>query len=330
MTQVTHLVRPDGRASVRPPRHEHRRRPVASSRRSAGRTSRPGTSSIRSCSRRCTACSTRRDAFKAAHWLNGFLMCQHRRSRPTCSHAPAGTSKLAGYVVAALSVCVPWLALGDMLRDDAVAYPAFTWARARDAARAGRAPARAARRSPSPRSWSPRSRARSSLSSRPHSLSPSCSTTGSCGSCRCRRPSRAELLLGCGTRWPARRDDRASACSTGSRAASARCSAAISPRRPPATCSRLVSPATSPCTSRSWPSESACCRSPSRRAGRSRAWYDPPTAAGTRTPCCCWWSAWSSCGHQLVRAAKRRRQCLRPILLLSRPARPGRNGAVHR
>jgi hypothetical protein len=67
------------------------------------------------------------DAFKAAHWLNAFLMAS--TAIPTYLLArELGTSKLAGYLVAALSVCVPWLALADMLRDDAVAYPAFTWA----------------------------------------------------------------------------------------------------------------------------------------------------------------------------------------------------------
>ena len=73
------------------------------------------------------ACWTRGDAFKAAHWLNAFLMSSTAIPAYLLSRE-AGTTKLAGYVVAALSVCVPWLALGDMLRDDAVAYPAFVWA----------------------------------------------------------------------------------------------------------------------------------------------------------------------------------------------------------
>ena len=66
------------------------------------------------------------DAFKAAHWLNAFLMAS--TAVPVYLMARAvDASKLAGYLVAALSVCVPWMALGDMLRDDAVAYPAFAW-----------------------------------------------------------------------------------------------------------------------------------------------------------------------------------------------------------
>ena len=66
------------------------------------------------------------DAFKAAHWLNAFLMAS--TAVPVYLLARAvDASKLAGYLVAALSVCVPWMALGDMLRDDAVAYPAFAW-----------------------------------------------------------------------------------------------------------------------------------------------------------------------------------------------------------
>ena len=67
------------------------------------------------------------DAFKAAHWLNAFLMSSAAIPAYLLARS-VGVSKLAGYVVAALTVSVPWLALGDMVRDDAVAYPAFTWA----------------------------------------------------------------------------------------------------------------------------------------------------------------------------------------------------------
>jgi hypothetical protein len=67
------------------------------------------------------------DAFKAAHWLNAFVMAS--TAIPVYLLArEVRVSKLAGYLAAALSVCIPWLALGDMLRDDVVAYPAFAWA----------------------------------------------------------------------------------------------------------------------------------------------------------------------------------------------------------
>jgi hypothetical protein len=66
-------------------------------------------------------------AFKAAHWLNAFVMAS--TAIPVYLTARGvGVSKLAGYLAAGLSVCIPWLALGDMLRDDVVAYPAFAWA----------------------------------------------------------------------------------------------------------------------------------------------------------------------------------------------------------
>jgi hypothetical protein len=67
------------------------------------------------------------NAFKAAHWLNAFLMASTAIPAYLLARA-VDVSKLAGYFVAALSVCVPWIALGEMLRDDAVAYPAFVWA----------------------------------------------------------------------------------------------------------------------------------------------------------------------------------------------------------
>jgi hypothetical protein len=67
------------------------------------------------------------DAFKAAHWLNALLMASTAVPAYLLARE-AGASKLAGYLVAALTVCVPWMSLGDMLRDDVVAYPAFTWA----------------------------------------------------------------------------------------------------------------------------------------------------------------------------------------------------------
>ncbi len=67
------------------------------------------------------------DAFRAAHLVNAVLMASTAIPAYLLARELV-ESRLAAYAVAALSVCIPWLALADMLRDDVAAYPAFTWA----------------------------------------------------------------------------------------------------------------------------------------------------------------------------------------------------------
>ena len=49
--------------------------------------------------------------------------------------------RLAAYLVALLSVCVPWMVFASFLLTEVAAYPAFLWAMLGAAARDGRAPA---------------------------------------------------------------------------------------------------------------------------------------------------------------------------------------------
>ena len=62
-----------------------------------------------------------------AHVLNAFVMSS--ASVPTFLLARAVTqSRRLPYLVAALSVCIPWIPLSSMLMTEVVAYPAFVWA----------------------------------------------------------------------------------------------------------------------------------------------------------------------------------------------------------
>ena len=62
-----------------------------------------------------------------AHVLNAFVMSS--TCLPTFLLARAVTeSRRLPYLVAALSVCIPWIPLSSMLMTEVVAYPAFVWA----------------------------------------------------------------------------------------------------------------------------------------------------------------------------------------------------------
>jgi hypothetical protein len=62
-----------------------------------------------------------------AHVLNAFVMSS--ACLPTFLLARAVTqSRRLPYLVAALSVCIPWIPLSSMLMTEVVAYPAFMWA----------------------------------------------------------------------------------------------------------------------------------------------------------------------------------------------------------
>jgi len=62
-----------------------------------------------------------------AHVLNAFVMSS--ACLPTFLLARAVTeSRRLPYLVAALSVCIPWIPLSSMLMTEVVAYPAFVWA----------------------------------------------------------------------------------------------------------------------------------------------------------------------------------------------------------
>jgi hypothetical protein len=66
-------------------------------------------------------------ALHDAHVLNAFVMSS--ACVPTFLLARAVTqSRRLAYVVAALSVCIPWIPLSSMLMTEVVAYPAFVWA----------------------------------------------------------------------------------------------------------------------------------------------------------------------------------------------------------
>jgi len=66
-------------------------------------------------------------AFKAAHLLNALLMSSAAIPAYLLAREVV-SSRLPAYLVAALTVVVPWMAFADMLRADAVAYPVFVWA----------------------------------------------------------------------------------------------------------------------------------------------------------------------------------------------------------
>jgi hypothetical protein len=67
------------------------------------------------------------DALHEAHVLNAFVMSS--ASIPTFLLARRVTqSTRLSYLVAALSVCLPWIALSSFLMTEVVAYPAFLWA----------------------------------------------------------------------------------------------------------------------------------------------------------------------------------------------------------
>src|SRR5439155_2443902 len=62
-----------------------------------------------------------------AHVLNAFVMSS--ACLPTFLLARTVTqSRRLPYLVAALSVCIPWIPLSSMLMTEVVAYPAFVWA----------------------------------------------------------------------------------------------------------------------------------------------------------------------------------------------------------
>ena len=62
-----------------------------------------------------------------AHVLNAFVMSS--ACLPTFLLARAVTeSRRLPYLVAALSVCIPWIPLSSMLMTEVAAYPAFMWA----------------------------------------------------------------------------------------------------------------------------------------------------------------------------------------------------------
>src|SRR5882724_1506742 len=66
-------------------------------------------------------------ALHDAHVLNAFVMSS--ACVPTFLLARAVTkSGRLSYVVAGLSVCIPWIPLSSMLMTEVVAYPAFVWA----------------------------------------------------------------------------------------------------------------------------------------------------------------------------------------------------------
>lgn len=67
------------------------------------------------------------DAFQAGHLLNAFLMASAAIPAYLLVRSLA-LPRLAGYVVAALTVSVPWLGMSMLLWTEAAAYPAFLWA----------------------------------------------------------------------------------------------------------------------------------------------------------------------------------------------------------
>src|SRR5262249_55430314 len=61
------------------------------------------------------------------HLLNGFVMSSAAIPAFLLARRVTNGSRLA-YVVALLSVCLPWIVLASFLMTEAVAYPAFLWA----------------------------------------------------------------------------------------------------------------------------------------------------------------------------------------------------------
>jgi hypothetical protein len=62
-----------------------------------------------------------------AHVLNAFVMSSVCLPTFLLARAVTGSRRLP-YLVAALSVCIPWIPLSSMLMTEVVAYPAFMWA----------------------------------------------------------------------------------------------------------------------------------------------------------------------------------------------------------
>jgi hypothetical protein len=67
------------------------------------------------------------DALQDAHVLNAFVMSSACIPAFLLARRVTQSRRLA-YVVAALSVCVPWIALSSFLMTEVVGYPAFLWA----------------------------------------------------------------------------------------------------------------------------------------------------------------------------------------------------------
>src|SRR5881392_1920896 len=62
-----------------------------------------------------------------AHLLNAFVMSSAAIPAFLLARRVTNGSRLA-YVVAVLTVCLPWIVLASFLMTEAVAYPAFLWA----------------------------------------------------------------------------------------------------------------------------------------------------------------------------------------------------------
>jgi hypothetical protein len=62
-----------------------------------------------------------------AHVLNAFVMSSACLPTFLLARAVTGSRRLP-YLIAALSVCIPWIPLSSMLMTEVVAYPAFMWA----------------------------------------------------------------------------------------------------------------------------------------------------------------------------------------------------------
>jgi hypothetical protein len=66
------------------------------------------------------------DAFRAAHWLNAFLMAS--AAFPAYLLARQVVGRAWSFAVAALSILLPWMILTGFLMTESAAYPAFLWA----------------------------------------------------------------------------------------------------------------------------------------------------------------------------------------------------------
>lgn len=67
------------------------------------------------------------DGLRDAHILNAFVMSSAAIPAFLLARRVTNGSRLA-YVVAVLTVCLPWIVLASFLMTEAVAYPAFLWA----------------------------------------------------------------------------------------------------------------------------------------------------------------------------------------------------------
>jgi Dolichyl-phosphate-mannose-protein mannosyltransferase len=66
-------------------------------------------------------------ALHAAHVLNAFVMSSAAVPAYLLSRRVTGSVRLS-YLVAVLTVCIPWIAISSFLMTEVVAYPAFLWA----------------------------------------------------------------------------------------------------------------------------------------------------------------------------------------------------------